>query len=125
MLAGFVKDLRADKADFAKLAKEYSEDPGSALKGGEYDWADPTSYVPAFRDTLLSLKQNEISEPFRSQFGWHIVQLLDTRVADKTEQAKRNRAHGMLFNRKFKEESFNWQQEMREQAHVEIFPIDE
>ena len=125
MLAGFAKDLRAGNADFGELAKEYSEDPGSALKGGEYDWTDPTTYVPAFRDTLLSLKQNEISEPFRTQFGWHIVQLLDKRVADKTEVAKRNRAHGMLFNRKFKEESFNWQQEMREQAHVEIFPIDE
>ncbi len=125
MLAGFAKDLRAGKADFAELAKEYSEDPGSALKGGEYDWTDPTTYVPAFKDTLLSLDKNQISEPFRTQFGWHIVQLLDKRVADKTELAKRNRAHGMLFNRKFKEESFNWQQEMREQAHVEIFPIDE
>jgi len=125
MLAGFAKDLRAGTADFGKLAKEYSEDPGSALKGGEYDWTDPTTYVPAFRDTLLSLKQDEISEPFRTQFGWHIVQLLGKRVADKTELAKRNRAHGMLFNRKFKEESFNWQQEMREQAHVEIFPIDQ
>ena len=125
MLAGFAKDLRAGNADFGELAKEYSEDPGSALKGGEYDWTDPTTYVPAFRDTLLSLKQDEISEPFRTQFGWHIVQLLDKRVADKTELAKRNRAHGMLFNRKFKEESFNWQQEMREQAHVEIFPTDE
>jgi peptidyl-prolyl cis-trans isomerase SurA len=125
MLAGFAKDLRAGNADFAELAKEYSEDPGSALKGGEYDWTDPTTYVPAFKDTLLSLDKNQISEPFRTQFGWHIVQLLDKRVADKTELAKRNRAHGMLFNRKFKEESFNWQQEMREQAHVEIFPIDE
>ena len=124
MLAGFAKDLRAGTADFGKLAKEYSEDPGSALKGGEYDWTDPTTYVPAFKDTLLSLKQDEISEPFRTQFGWHIVQLLGKRVADKTELAKRNRAHGMLFNRKFKEESFNWQQEMREQAHVEIFPTD-
>jgi peptidyl-prolyl cis-trans isomerase SurA len=124
MLAGFVKDLRAGTADFAELAKEYSEDPGSALKGGEYDWTDPTTYVPAFKDTLLALKKDEISEPFRSQFGWHIVQLLDKRVADKTEQAKRNRAHGLLFNRKFKEESFNWQQEMRDQAHVEIFPAD-
>ncbi|ATC85326.1 peptidylprolyl isomerase SurA [Pseudoalteromonas arctica] len=124
MLAGFAKDLRAGTADFGKLAKEYSEDPGSALKGGEYDWTDPTTYVPAFKDTLLSLKQDEISEPFRTQFGWHIVQLLGKRVADKTELAKRNRAHGMLFNRKFKEESFNWQQEMREQAHVDIFPTD-
>ncbi|GAA79905.1 MULTISPECIES: peptidylprolyl isomerase SurA [Pseudoalteromonas] len=125
MLAGFAKDLRAGTADFGELAKEYSEDPGSALKGGEYDWTDPTTYVPAFRDTLLSLKQDEISEPFRTRFGWHIVQLLGKRVADKTELAKRNRAHGMLFNRKFKEESFNWQQEMREQAHVEIFPTDQ
>ena len=125
MLASFAKDLRAGTADFGELAKEYSEDPGSALKGGEYDWTDPTTYVPAFKDTLLSLKENEISEPFRTQFGWHIVQLLGKRVADKTELAKRNRAHGMLFNRKFKEESFNWQQEMREQAHVEIFPTDQ
>jgi len=125
MLAGFAKDLRAGTADFGELAKEYSEDPGSALKGGEYDWTDPTTYVPAFKDTLLSLKQDEISEPFRTQFGWHIVQLLGKRVADKTELAKRNRAHGMLFNRKFKEESFNWQQEMREQAHVEIFPTEQ
>jgi len=125
MLAGFVKDLRAGTADFAELAKEHSEDPGSALKGGEYDWTDPTTYVPAFKDTLLSLDKNEISDPFRSTFGWHIVQLLDKRVADKTEQAKRNRAHQLLFNRKFKEESFNWQQEMREQAHVEVFPVDQ
>ncbi|KZN64524.1 peptidyl-prolyl cis-trans isomerase [Pseudoalteromonas luteoviolacea CPMOR-1] len=120
MLAGFVQDLRAGKADFAELAKEYSEDPGSALKGGEYDWTDPSTYVPAFRETLMGLEQNEISEPFRSTFGWHIVELLDKRVADKTEQAKMNRAHQLLFRRKFKEESFKWMREMREQAHVEV-----
>ena len=120
MLEGFVKELNAGTADFAALAKEHSEDPGSALKGGEYDWTDPTTYVPAFRDTLLSLEKNELSEPFRTNFGWHIVQLLDKRIADKTELAKRNRAQQMLFNRKFKEESFAWQQEIREQAHIEI-----
>lgn len=121
MLEGFVKDLRAGTADFAELAKEYSEDPGSALKGGEYDWTDPTTYVPTFRDTLMSLEKDEISEPFRSTFGWHIVQLLDKRVADKTDLAKRNRAQQMLYNRKFKEESFAFQQEIREQAHIDIF----
>ncbi|KID54679.1 peptidylprolyl isomerase [Pseudoalteromonas luteoviolacea] len=120
MLAGFVQDLRAGKADFAELAKEHSEDPGSALKGGEYDWTDPSTYVPAFRETLMGLEQNEISEPFRSTFGWHIVELLDKRVADKTEQAKMNRAHQLLFRRKFKEESFKWMREMREQAHIEV-----
>jgi peptidyl-prolyl cis-trans isomerase SurA len=122
MLTGFVKDLREGKADFAELAKKHSEDPGSALKGGEYDWTDPTTYVPAFRDALLSLNKDEISEPFRSSYGWHIVQLLDKRVADKTEQAKLNRAHGLLYNRKFKEEAFKWQSEIREQAHIDIFP---
>ncbi|MEJ6475248.1 peptidylprolyl isomerase SurA [Pseudoalteromonas piscicida] len=124
MLAGFVKDLRAGEADFAALAKKHSEDPGSALKGGEYDWTDPTTYVPAFRDNLLALEKNEISEPFRSTFGWHIVQLLDKRVADKTEQAKLNRAHRLLFNRKFKEESFKWIKEMRDQAHIEIMETE-
>lgn len=124
MLAGFVKDLRAGNADFAELAKEHSEDPGSALKGGEYDWTDPTTYVPAFRDTLLSLDKNEISEPFRSTFGWHIVQLLDKRVADKTDFAKKNRAHGILYNRKFQEESLRWMSEMREQANIDVFPTE-
>ena len=124
MLAGFVKDLRAGNADFAVLAKEHSEDPGSALKGGEYDWTDPTTYVPAFRDTLLSLDKNEISEPFRSTFGWHIVQLLDKRVADKTDFAKKNRAHGILYNRKFQEESLRWMNEMREQANIDVFPTE-
>ncbi|MEQ3514906.1 peptidylprolyl isomerase SurA [Pseudoalteromonas sp. BZB3] len=124
MLAGFVKDLRAGNADFAELAKEHSEDPGSALKGGEYDWTDPTTYVPAFRDTLLSLDKNEISEPFRSTFGWHIVQLLDKRVADKTDFAKKNRAHGILYNRKFQEESLRWMNEMREQANIDVFPTE-
>ncbi|BBN80815.1 chaperone SurA [Pseudoalteromonas sp. A25] len=124
MLAGFAEDLRAGKADFAELAKEHSEDPGSALKGGEYDWTDPTTYVPAFRDTLMSLEMNEISEPFRTTYGWHIVQLLEKRVADKTEQAKLNRAHGLLYNRKFKEEAFKWQSEIREQAHIDIFATE-
>ncbi len=124
MLASFVKDLRAGNADFAELAKEHSEDPGSALKGGEYDWTDPTTYVPAFRDSLLSLDKNEISEPFRSTFGWHIVQLLDKRVADKTDFAKKNRAHGILYNRKFQEESLRWMSEMREQANIDVFPTE-
>lgn len=122
MLAGFAKELRAGNADFAELAKEHSEDLGSALNGGEYDWTDPTTYVPAFRNTLLSLEKNELSEPFRTQFGWHIVQLLDKRIADKTEQAKKNRAHGLLFNRKFKEESLKWMNEIREQAYIDVFP---
>ena len=120
MLAGFVKDLRAGTADFSELAKEHSEDPGSALKGGEYDWTDPTMWVPAFRKNALALKKDEISEPFRSSHGWHIIQLLDKRIADKTDIAKKNRASKMLYNKKYKEESFAWQREIREQAYIEL-----
>ncbi len=124
MLEGFVKELNAGTADFAELAKKYSEDPGSALKGGEYDWTDPTTYVPAFRDTLMSLEKNELSAPFRTNYGWHILELLDKRVADKTDLAKRNRASQMLYNKKFKEESYAWQREIREQAYIEQLAED-
>lgn len=119
MLAQFAEDLRQGKADFAELAKEHSEDPGSALNGGAYDWTDPNMWVGEFKATALSLEKGEISEPFRTQYGWHIMQLQDKRVADKTELAKQNRAHQMIFNRRFKEESFAFQREIRDQAYIE------
>jgi peptidyl-prolyl cis-trans isomerase SurA len=85
MLAGFVTDLKAGNADFAELAKEHSEDPGSALNGGAYDWTDPNSWVGEFKETALDLEKGQISEPFRTQFGWHIMELMDRRISDKTE----------------------------------------
>ena len=120
MLAGFAAELREGKADFGELAKEYSEDPGSALNGGAYDWTDPNSWVGEFKETALGLEKGQISEPFRTQFGWHIMELIDRRVSDKTEMAKQNRAHQMIFNRRFKEESFTFQRELREQAFIEV-----
>ena len=120
MLAGFAADLREGKADFGELAKEHSEDPGSALNGGAYDWTDPNSWVGEFKETALGLEKGQISEPFRTQFGWHIMELIDRRVSDKTEMAKQNRAHQMIFNRRFKEESFTFQRELREQAFIEV-----
>lgn len=120
MLAGFVTDLKAGNADFAELAKEHSEDPGSALNGGAYDWTDPNSWVGEFKETALGLEKGQISEPFRTQFGWHIMELMDRRISDKTELVKQNRAHQMIFNRRFKEESFTFQRELREQAYIEV-----
>lgn len=120
MLAGFVKDLKAGTAEFGELAKEHSEDPGSALNGGAYDWTDPNSWVGEFKETALGLEVGQISEPFRTQYGWHIMELLDRRVSDKTELVKQNRAHQMIFNRRFKEESFTFQRELREQAYIEV-----
>lgn len=120
MLEKFRQQVIDGEADFAELAKEYSEDPGSALKGGSLGWADPSSYVPAFRDALAGLEPGEYSEPVRSQFGWHLMQLIDRRIDDATEKRKEDKAYQLLFNRKYKEESEAWLREMRDTAYIEV-----
>jgi len=120
MLNQFVADVKAGKADFAELAKEHSEDPGSALKGGELGWSNPETYTAKFKETLATLEKGEYSAPFRSQFGWHVVQLMDERLADTTEQNKQDRAYQILFKRKFDEEVESWTREIREQAFIDI-----
>lgn len=119
-LAKFVDDFKAGKADFAEFAGKHSEDPGSKLKGGELGWSDPNMYVGAFRDTLGTLAQNEISQPFRTEHGWHIVQLLDRRTVDMTAERKQDQVYRMLFNRRYAEEQANFLREIREQAYVEV-----
>ncbi len=120
MLSEFKTQLANGEADFAELAKEYSEDPGSALKGGELGWADPNIYVPEFKDTLASMSINEYSEPVRTQHGWHLIQLLDKRVDDATEKRKEDRAYQLIYNRKFQEETDAWLREMRGQAYIDV-----
>lgn len=120
MLSNFVAEVKAGNADFGELAKEHSEDPGSALKNGELGWANPDIYDVNFKNQLANLAVGEISEPFRSQFGWHVVQLMDERTADATEKSKQDRAYQILYNRKFGEEVENWLREIRDQAFIEI-----
>ncbi|MCF1438974.1 MAG: peptidylprolyl isomerase, partial [Shewanella sp.] len=121
MLEKFVKEIREGKADFADLARQYSEDPGSAVKGGELGWAQPSLYVPAFASTLKALKVGEISEPFRSSHGWHIVQLEDRRKTDATDRFNTNRAQQLIFRRKFNEELQSWLDEMRADAYIHVY----
>lgn len=109
-----------DGADFGELAKKYSEDLGSGSRGGLLDWADPQIYAPKFRETLAQLKVNEVSQPFRSQFGWHIAKLLGRRVADETQKEKFNKARRLLFERKFDEAVNSWLREIRAEAYVKI-----
>jgi peptidyl-prolyl cis-trans isomerase SurA len=106
--------------DFETLAKEYSDDLGSGSLGGNLDWSDPNIFTPKFKEVLLNLKKDEISQPFRSQFGWHIVQLLGTRVSDETIAARTETARRILFNRKFDEEVNNWLREIRTEAYVKV-----
>ncbi|MDX1676535.1 peptidylprolyl isomerase SurA [Arsukibacterium sp.] len=122
MLREFVAKLRAGEADFAELAKAHSEDPGSKMNGGELGWSEPQIFVPAFRDTLLRLEPNEISEPFRTEHGWHIAQVLDKRVVDATADKKREQVYRMIYNRRFNEESANFLKEIRDEAFIDVLP---
>ena len=120
MLKEFRGQILAGEADFALLAKEHSADPGSALKGGELGWADPNIYVPEFIATLTKLEVDEISEPVRTQYGWHLMQLTGKRVGDATQKRKEEKAYQLLFQRKFAEESEVWLREIRASAYIEV-----
>jgi peptidyl-prolyl cis-trans isomerase SurA len=120
MLAGFKEDVIAGEAEFEELAKEYSEDPGSALRGGYLGWSNPDNYVPAFKDALANLEPGEFSEPVRSVHGWHLIQLIERRVDDATDKRKEEKAYQLIFNRKFAEETENWLREMRDAAYIEV-----
>ncbi|RPE04394.1 peptidylprolyl isomerase SurA [Candidatus Pantoea deserta] len=113
-------DIRSGKTTFAAAAKQFSDDPGSANQGGDLGWSSPEAFDPAFRDALLQLQKGQTSQPVHSSFGWHLIQLLDTRQVDKTDAAQKERAYRLLFNRKFAEEAQTWMQEQRASAYVKI-----
>jgi len=115
------QQIKTGQLTFAEAAKKYSQDPGSALRGGELGWNMPNVYDPAFRDGLMRLNKGETSQPIQSSFGWHLIQLEDTRQVDKTDVAQKDHAYRLLFNRKFNEEAQIWMQELRASAYVKIF----
>ncbi|MDB9953468.1 peptidylprolyl isomerase [Porticoccaceae bacterium] len=115
-----LRDRALAGEDFAVLAKEFSEDTGSALNGGELGWSTPGMFVPEFEQTMDSIAIDEISAPFSSQFGWHILQVTDRRDEDFSTNILRNRAQNMLRERKYEEELQVWLQEIRDEAFIEI-----
>ena len=106
--------------DFAALASVTSEDPGSASRGGDLGWNSPGVFDPEFETVLAALGQDEISEPFRSQFGWHIVQMLGRRTHDQSDEVRRQRALAALREGKVDEETELWLRRLRDEAYVEI-----
>ena len=106
--------------DFAVLAKALSEDPGSGAEGGDLGWTTPGSFVPEFEAVLASLADNEISQPFRTQFGWHIMQVLGRRQFDNTDELRRQRAFAQLRESKAEEETELWLRRLRDEAYVEL-----
>ena len=113
-----------DGEDFSLLAKEFSEDPGSANRGGDLEWLSKGQTAPAFEKMMLASPINEISPVFESEFGFHFLQVLDTRTEDLTEEVIKDRAYGILFARKFDEELENTLRTTRAEAFVEFKELD-
>jgi peptidyl-prolyl cis-trans isomerase SurA len=105
--------------DFSAIAAVTSQDPGSAAGGGDLGWAGPGTFVPEFEKQLEALKENEITQPFKTQYGWHIVQLLGRRMHDATDDVRRQRAFAELRESKAEEETELWLRRLRDEAFVE------
>jgi peptidyl-prolyl cis-trans isomerase SurA len=105
--------------DFAAIAAVTSQDPGSAADGGDLGWAPPGAYAPEFAKQVETLSENEISQPFQSEYGWHIVQLLGTRMHDVTDDMRRQQAFAQLREAKAEEETELWLRRLRDEAFVD------
>lgn len=108
-----------DGDEFEAVAKVISEDPGSAVDGGDLGWQGPATFVPEFQATCDTLEIDEISQPFQTSFGWHLIQLIDRRLHDTTEEVERQRAIMAIRNSKLEEETELWARRLRDQAFVE------
>jgi peptidyl-prolyl cis-trans isomerase SurA len=115
-----IRDRILAGEDFGALASVTSEDPGSASRGGDLGWNAPGVFDPEFENVLSSLQQDEISKPFRSQFGWHIVQLTGRRTYDQSDELRRQRVLTALRESKVDEETELWLRRLRDEAYVEI-----
>ena len=105
--------------DFASLARASSDDKASAAEGGSLDWVSPGTMVPAFEEEMNKLKPGEISEPFLTRFGWHIVQVLSRRNHDNTKQFQRSQAIKLIRKRKTEEAIQDWLRRLRAEAYID------
>ncbi|MFN2328408.1 MAG: peptidylprolyl isomerase [Chromatocurvus sp.] len=117
---GLKRQIEEDGADFAELARKHSEDIGSASEGGSLGWTSRGQMVPEFENMMASTEIGDISQPVRSQFGWHIIQVDDRRVKDTSQEARVARATEFLHQRKYDEELEAWLQMIRDEAFVDI-----
>jgi|TARA_B110000977_G_scaffold16205_1_gene19881 peptidyl-prolyl cis-trans isomerase SurA len=106
-------------ADFSELARANSDDPGTAVNGGTLDWVAPSALAPSFRETAARLTIGQISEPFKSRFGWHILEVLERRQHDNSEDARREKARGTLRQRKIEEETDLWIRQLVDESYVD------
>ena len=117
-----IKDRVLHGEDFAALARTHSDDKGSAIKGGSLDWVNPGDLVRPFEEAMEKLSINQISEPIQTQFGWHLIQVLERQNKDNSVEHKRNQVREIIRKRKIEEETELWMRRLRDEAYVEIYP---
>ena len=110
--------------DYALIAEEFSEDPGSGSNGGNLEWLPKGATVGEFENVMLNSEINEVSEVFESQFGFHFLEVTGKRVEDVTDYQIEERAYSVLFSRKYDEELENTLRSMRAEAFVEFKDLD-
>lgn len=115
-----IRQMILDGKSFDALAKEHSNDKGSALEGGKLPWFRDGQMVPEFQETAARLPLKRVSEPFRTQFGWHILEVLDRRTLDETDNLKKEQVRQAIMKRKIEEETQLWLRRLRDEAYVEI-----
>jgi len=108
-----------DGEEFGEIAKLLSDDPGSANSGGDMGWAGPGTFVPEFEEVVNNSEIGDLSSPFRSRFGWHIIEVLDRRVYDNTEDLKESNCVMGIQNSKLEEETQVWMRRLRDEAFVD------
>ena len=104
---------------FSELARAHSDDMVSALRGGSLGWASPGTMVPEFEQRMNALAKNEMSEVFKSRFGWHLILLHDRREQNMADEYKRNKAREQIHSRRKAEEVDTWLRELRDSSYVE------
>ena len=121
--AALIQEVRAKLLageDFAELAKAHSEDPASALAGGELGWSTTDQFVGQFGTVMEGTDVGAISDPFLSPYGWHLLEVMDRREEDMSDEAREDMAMEILHKRRFEEEQQEWLKELRDEAFVEI-----
>jgi peptidyl-prolyl cis-trans isomerase SurA len=118
-LADFKKRVEAGQADFAQLAREFSQD-ASAANGGDLGWANPGLFVPEFEEAMNSLAPGQIAEPVVSRFGVHLIQLIERRQSTLSEREQRDAARNLVREKKLDEAYARWAQDVRGRAYVEL-----
>jgi peptidyl-prolyl cis-trans isomerase SurA len=106
--------------EFGALARQYSDDIGSAAEGGELGWTNPGQMVPEFEATMAVAKEGEVTAPFRSEFGWHILEVTGRRDKDFSGEIQRNQVANYIREQKYQEELDAWLRKIREEAFVDI-----